>query len=173
MLAKDGAAKKSDIEKIIPSRERLEKGAVAIIECFQEIPCDPCYASCPKNAIKPFDNINDLPKIDFDLCDGCSLCVASCPGLAIFIVDYTYSEDRALLKIPHEFVPLPQKDEMVKLLNRKGEIVCDGRVVRVVKFRDKTNVVWVEVPKEQAMDVRAIAPNSYIMDNPLRKLSNS
>ncbi|MCD6594829.1 4Fe-4S binding protein [bacterium] len=169
MLGKDGVAEKSDMEQIMPSHERLEKGAVAIIECFQEIPCDPCFASCRKGAIKPFDNINDLPKIDFDLCDGCSLCVAACPGLAIFIVDYTYSDDNALLKIPHEFVPLPQKDEVVKLLNRNGEIVCDGWIVRSVKFRDKTNVLWVEVPKEYAMDIRAVAPNSYIIENPLRK----
>jgi len=173
MLPSDGAPEREDIERIMPPPERLAKGPVAVIECFQEIPCDPCHTSCPKGAILPFENINDLPRINFDACDGCTLCVAACPGLAIFVVDYTYSDDLALLKLPHEFVPLPRKGEMVKLLNREGEMVAEGKVVRAIKFRDKTNVVWVECPKELAMDVRAIAPPVYEEDNELRKLVNT
>ncbi|RKZ27760.1 4Fe-4S ferredoxin, partial [bacterium] len=110
------------------------------------------------------------PRIDFSLCDGCSLCVAACPGIAIFVVDMTYSEDKALLKLPHEFVPLPQKGEIVPLLDRWGEIVADGKVVRSVKFKDRTSVVWVEAPKDKALDIRAIAPQAYERENPLREI---
>ena len=173
MLPRDGVPERDDIERVAPPPERLQMGPVAVIECFQEIPCDPCHASCPKGAIKPFENINNLPQIDFNLCDGCSLCVAACPGLAIFVVDYTYSDERALLKLPHEFVPLPQKEEMVKLLNRKGEIVASGKVIKSVRFKDKTSIVWVECPKDLAMDVRAIAPPAYEENNQLRELANS
>ncbi len=173
MLARDGAPEIDDVQRVMPSPERLAKGPVAIIECFQQIPCDPCHTACPRGAIKPFANINDLPQIDFDACDGCTLCVAACPGLAIFVVDYTYSDDKVLLKLPHEFVPLPEKGEIVKLLNRKGEVVAEGKVVRAVRFRDKTNVVWVECPRELGMEVRAIAPPVYEENNPLREIANA
>ena len=172
MLSKNGVAEKTDIKQFLPSRERLNTGPVAIIECFQKIPCDPCFASCSKGAILPFDNINDLPKMDFSLCDGCALCVAACPGIAIFVIDMTYSEDSALLKLPHEFVPLPQKDETVTLLDRYGSAVAEGKVVRSIKFKDKTAVVWVTAPKELAMDIRAVAPEAYERENTLRKIKN-
>ena len=31
--------------------DRIRKGPVAVIECYEEIPCDPCRTSCPKKAI--------------------------------------------------------------------------------------------------------------------------
>ncbi|MCK5202046.1 MAG: FAD-dependent oxidoreductase, partial [Spirochaetales bacterium] len=34
-----------------PSGDRIRKGAVACIECAQEIPCNPCVDSCPSGAI--------------------------------------------------------------------------------------------------------------------------
>ena len=36
-----------DLAKVLPSEERLNKGPVAITECFQEIACNPCVAACP------------------------------------------------------------------------------------------------------------------------------
>ncbi len=171
MLSKDGVADITDLKTVFPDEKRLNSGPVAIIECFQEIPCDPCYASCSKGAILPFENINDLPRMDFSLCDGCALCVAACPGIAIFVIDITHSDDKALLKLPYEFVPLPQKDETVSLLDRWGNIAADGKVIRCVKFRDKTSVVWVTAPKDNALNIRTIAPPAYERENPLRKPS--
>ncbi|MCD6222531.1 MAG: 4Fe-4S binding protein, partial [Thermoplasmata archaeon] len=57
----------------LPNEEQLRKG-VAITECLQPIPCNPCKEVCPTNAIK-MDDINDPPLIDYDKCIGCSLCV--------------------------------------------------------------------------------------------------
>ncbi len=171
MLSKNGVPENEDLAQFMPSAKRLAQGPVAIIECFQEIPCDPCAVSCKKGAILPFDNINALPAIDFELCDGCGLCVAACPGLAIFVIDYTYNDDEAILKIPHEFVPLPEKGEIVALLNRNGNVLGEGKIIKALRFKDKTNVVWITAPKEIAMDIRAIAPAAYEYENPLRKLS--
>ena len=68
----------------MPSENYLSKG-VAIIECVQEIPCNPCVDICPFDAIS-MENINAPPIVDYEKCTGCAHCVAICPGLAIFVV---------------------------------------------------------------------------------------
>ncbi len=156
MLEKTGLPTPEDLARGSPSKERLSRGPVAIIECFQRIPCNPCYAACKRGAIKEFKDINDLPEIDFELCNGCAVCVSKCPGLAIFVVDQTYSEKEALVKIPYELLPLPKKGEMVDALNRQGETVGKAEVVSVLKFKDKTCVISIAVPKELLMDIRNI-----------------
>ena len=67
MLEKTGVPTKENIESVTPSKERLSKGPVALIECFQEIPCNPCYTSCKKGAIKELIDINDRPILDLSL----------------------------------------------------------------------------------------------------------
>ena len=38
--------------KLLPSEERRKKGPYAIFECFQQIPCNPCYTACRFGAVK-------------------------------------------------------------------------------------------------------------------------
>lgn len=158
MIYKTGVPTEEDLQRVVPSAERLAKGPVAVIECFQKIPCNPCYTACKKGAIKEFSDINDLPEIDHDLCNGCGLCVSKCPGLAIFIIDETYSENEALVKLPYEFVPLPKEGDTVKALDREGRVVGEARVVKIQngKYEDRTPVISVAVPKGQSMVVRNI-----------------
>ncbi len=138
--------------------ERLEKGPVAIIECFQRIPCNPCATSCKKGAIIPFVDINDLPNLNHEACNGCSLCVFNCPGLAIMVVDYTYSEDQVSFKIPYEFLPLPEKGQNIKGLNREGQEICDCKVVNVMnsKVMDRTPLITVAVDRVHLKSFRNI-----------------
>lgn len=156
MLRKTGVPTLDDIRSITPETERLNRGPVAVIECFQEIPCNPCYTKCPRGAIKEMIDINERPQIDYEICNGCGICAIACPGLAIFIVDYNYSKDKALIKIPYEFLPIPVDGLIVKALNREGEIVGEGKVIRVqtAKNQNKTSLIWLEVDKSLAMDVR-------------------
>ncbi|AEG60526.1 4Fe-4S binding protein [Desulforamulus ruminis] len=156
MLAVNGIPTPENLAEVFPSQERLAKGPVAIAECFQNIPCDPCYHSCKQGAIQEFADINERPRIHFDQCNGCGTCMSRCPGLAIFVVDATFSDNEALVKIPYEFLPLPQVDERVIAVNRAGQEVGEVRVIRVQnsKIQDKTAIVWLAVPKEQMMEVR-------------------
>lgn len=158
MLATTGIPDKENIEARRPPEERLKKGPVVMIECFQKIPCNPCYTACKQGAIKRFDDINDMPTVDFENCSGCALCVSKCPGLAIFIIDETYSEHEALVSLPYEFIPLPQEGQEVDFLNRAGEKVGAGKVLKVrnTKYDDKTPVITVVVPKDLSMEVRNI-----------------
>jgi Fe-S-cluster-containing hydrogenase component 2 len=156
MLEKTGIPTDNDLEKVIPDKKRLAKCPVVIIECFQRIPCDPCAISCKLGAIKPFIDINDLPQVDFNKCTGCGICISSCPGLAIFVIDKNYSEEKSLIKLPHEMLPLPEKGEDVYVLDRAGAILGKAKVARVLKIKNKTNIISLEVPKSMAMKVRSI-----------------
>lgn len=141
-----------------PTGERFKKGPVAVIECVQEIPCNPCENACPFSAISIGTPITVIPTLKQDVCTGCGLCVAQCSGLAIFIVDKSYSDDKATVSFPFEYLPLPAKGDVAEAVNRAGEFVCNAAVVKIVDTRknDHTPVVTVEVPMEFADTVRSI-----------------
>jgi len=133
-----------------PSEKLMGKGPTPIIECIEEIPCNPCETVCPKNCIEIGNCITDLPKFTSNECTGCGKCVVTCPGLAIFLLDNTYSEHKAAITIPYELLPLPQKGEIVIALDRKGKPVCDTEVIKVVsaKRNNSTNLVTMAIPKK-------------------------
>ena len=155
-VALNGVPAKEEIEKVTPPEEILNLKPVVMVECFQNIPCDPCAASCPFGAILPFEDINDLPKVDYGKCTGCGICVTSCPGLAIFVLDMNYSDEEALVKLPYEMLPLPQKGEEVSGLDREGKKVAVVKVEKVTKTKDKTYLISIIVPKELALIIRNI-----------------
>lgn len=154
-----GVLSKAELRDLpgVPSKERLKKGPVAVVECNQEIPCNPCQAACPRQAIR-VDGLTGVPVLDEDKCNGCGTCIAPCPGLAIFVVDITYSEDKALVMMPYEFLPYPEVGETVDALDRSGHRICEGTVekVRISKKNDRTAAVSLSVPKKHGMEVRAI-----------------
>lgn len=141
-----------------PSTERFKKGPVAVIECVEEIPCNPCEAACPYGAIKVGEPITNLPTLLENKCKGCGLCIASCPGLVIFMVDLAYSKDEALVTIPYEYLPLPLPGEKVEAVNREGKTVCQGRIVKVDnrKRNHRTAVIHLAVKPEFAQEVRSV-----------------
>ena len=142
-------------EKIaLPSKERMGKGPVVIIECVEDIPCDPCVESCKNGAIIK-ESLTAAPIVDYEKCTGCALCVASCPGLAIFVVDYS-REDKALVYIPYEMLPVPQKGDKGDALDRSGKRIGSAEVEKVRKGQSGTTVLGILVEKDLAMNVRSI-----------------
>jgi Fe-S-cluster-containing hydrogenase component 2 len=150
---KTGVLTKKELPR--PSKKQLEKG-VAILECIQEIPCDPCVDSCLVHAISMKD-INAPPINDFNKCIGCTKCVGICPGLAIFVV--RIKDKKAWITLPYEFMPVPKVGDTVKAVDRTGAIRGDALVKKVVKS-GKTMVITIEVDSELAMDVRHIRVGS-------------
>ncbi len=134
----------------VPSRERILKGRVAVIECVQNIPCNPCKDVCNFHAIELGEEITDLPKIRENLCTGCGRCVAMCPGQAIVVLNGNYSDSEATIDFPFEYLPLPQVGMIVDAVNRTGQTVCKGRIIRVTRIPEyvQTAVVSMAVPKE-------------------------
>ncbi|MFQ6066276.1 MAG: 2Fe-2S iron-sulfur cluster-binding protein [bacterium] len=142
-----------------PSLKRLQEGPVAIIECIEEIPCDPCETACPAGAIKIGAFIINLPVLDEDKCTGCGVCISSCPGLAIFVLHLNYTNELALISFPFEFLPLPRVGEEVSAVDREGKEVCKGKVVKILNKtkQNRTPVLSISIPKKYPLVVRGIS----------------
>ncbi len=138
----------------LPSKERMENGPVVIIECDEDIPCDPCVESCWKEAIVK-ESLTAPPGVDYEKCTGCALCVACCPGLAIFVVDCS-RKDKALVDIPYEMLPAPQKGDKGDALDRSGKRIGSAEVASVRKGTRGTTILGILVEKDIAMNVRSI-----------------
>lgn len=134
-----------------------KSGIHPVIECTQNIPCNPCQDACPKKCISIGNKITSLPIVKKDgECINCGMCVASCSGQAIFLVDEDCGDGTATITLPYEFLPLPKAGEKGRALGRNGKEVCKAEVVSVktAKIFDKTNLLTMRVPKEYAMSAR-------------------
>ncbi len=154
-LLKYGFVADNEIERY-PGVTR-KAGIHPVMECTQNIPCNPCQDACPKGCIKIGEKITSLPAVDETAqCIGCGMCVASCSGQAIFLVDETYEDEYASITLPYEFLPLPEKGEKGIALGRDGKFVCEAEVVDIksVKAFDHTNLLTIKIPKEFVMKAR-------------------
>ncbi|MFV0527866.1 MAG: FAD-dependent oxidoreductase [Lachnospiraceae bacterium] len=135
----------------------VNAGARVVMECSQNIPCNPCQDACPKGCITIGDKITSLPAIRTDAkCIGCGMCVASCSGQAIFLIDESAGDGFARITLPYEFTPLPAKGTLGKGRARNGETICDAEVVSVKNTGafDHTALLTMKVPQEYAMKAR-------------------
>lgn len=143
--------------------ENSKKRIRPIIECTQNIPCNPCQDACAKGCIKIGSSITRIPAIDEEVdCTGCGMCVVSCSGQAIFLVDETFTEDEAAITIPYEFHPLPSPGDVGFAYNRSGGVLGEARVVSVKKNRacDETALLTMQVSKEWTMQARFFKPSA-------------
>ncbi|MDO4188153.1 MAG: FAD-dependent oxidoreductase [Lachnospiraceae bacterium] len=154
-LLKKGYVSDDEIERFPGVTHK--KGIHPVIECTQNIPCNPCQDACVKKCISIGSNITSLPIVveDGD-CINCGMCVASCSGQAIFLVDEDCGDGTATVTLPYEFLPLPSEGDKGIALGRDGKKVCEATVVSVksAKAFDKTHLLTMRVPKEYAMKAR-------------------
>lgn len=151
MLNDNGVVTIERLKTKFPDDKYLVKSK-AVTECYEAIPCNPCSTSCPFEAIHIGEDINTPPKVNFDKCIGCGICVYNCPGLAIFIVKEL--DDYLEFKIPYEFVPYPIKGEVCHAVNRHGDIIGKCEIIKAQindKF-DKTMLLTVKVDKSMLYD---------------------
>ena len=154
-LLKKGFVADEEIERFPGVTHRV--GIHPVMECTQNIPCNPCQEACKKGCISIGSNITSLPiVVENSSCINCGMCVASCSGQAIFLVDEDIGDGMATVTLPYEFIPLPKEGTKGKGLGRDGKPVCEAEVVSVknMKAFDKTNLLTIKVPKEYAMKAR-------------------
>ncbi|WP_305145006.1 (2Fe-2S)-binding protein [Anaerotignum propionicum] len=159
-LKETGVLTTADLKEMgrYPSEERMKKGPVAVAECVQDIPCNPCETSCPFKAIHVGENISNLPNVNVDVCNGCTTCVAACSGLAIFVLDKSYSDSVGKVSFPYEYGHSFKVNDVVKAADRSGKNVCDGKILKITNTQkaDKTTIITLEVPIEWVDEVRSI-----------------
>ena len=92
-------------------------------------------------------------------CKNCGMCVASCSGQAIFLIDEDYDENFATVTMPYELLPYPEEGTVGKGLGRSGEEICQAIVVSVKTSPvfDKTALLTIKIPKEKVNSVRFFA----------------
>ena len=133
------------------------QGWHAVIECTQNIPCNPCQDVCPRSCINVGANITTLPTINSEAeCSNCGKCVAFCPGQAIFLVNEDMGDGTAQITIPYEFLPLPEAGTKGVALDRAGVAVCEAEVIAVKNPRsfDHTALLTMSVPTEYIHQTR-------------------
>lgn len=139
------------VDELMKFPGRLDKkaGVHPVIECTQNIPCNPCQDACPHGCITVGQDITNLPTLNPDkTCIGCGLCVAACPGQTIFLVNE--AEDSAEITLPYEFLPLPEVGQIGTALDRSGAPLCEATIVNVklLPVNDGTALLTMRVPGE-------------------------
>ena len=133
------------------------KGFHPVVECTQNIPCNPCQDVCPKRCITVGDKITNLPVVHPEIdCSNCGLCVSACPGQAIFLVNETLEPGYGAVSLPYEFRPLPEKGDKGVALDRSGHPVCEAEVLSVksIASYDRTPILTMKVPSNMTGKAR-------------------
>jgi len=171
-------SKKAEILKSPPGKiyprevPNIEQGVIPILNCVQEIPCNPCAHICPFGFIKiKGDPIIGLPYFE-GKCTGCGLCLTICPGLAITLVDYRKDKEFPIVSIPYEVqnhkVVVGDK---VKVVDMEGNYLDTLEVVSVqqTKRTRKTQIIKVKSTREIAKQIAGIRIQSEEITKPLPK----
>ncbi|HQO10401.1 MAG TPA: FAD-dependent oxidoreductase [Clostridiales bacterium] len=164
LLGKDIEIDKSFIEKaeILKSKPGkvfepkpvvIKENFSPVFQCYQEIPCNPCTTVCPKGCISlvgDLSNILDTPYYTNDLCTGCGMCVAICPGLAVSLARKT-GESSAEVILPHEYILNFKVGDRIDVTDIDGNILEKAEVLNIrYNKKYKTNLVTVKMSLSNA-----------------------
>lgn len=147
----------TDLEATKYPGVKITHGIHPVIECTQNIPCNPCRDACPKGCISIRESIVALPEFDENTdCVGCGQCIAACSGQCIVLVNDGIGNGMTSITIPYEFLPLPVKGETGIAMDRGGVPLCKAVIteVRTSKSFDHTHLLTFTVPQTMGMRAR-------------------
>ncbi len=123
-----GYHKREELEElnVLPPESIISQKRVALIECVEEIPCNPCAVVCRVDAIEK-ESLCSPAIVDWEKCTGCTMCVAVCPGLSIYL--QSIKDGKGYVTLPYELLPAPKVGMRVKLMDRSGAVVGEGNIV--------------------------------------------
>jgi NADPH-dependent 2,4-dienoyl-CoA reductase/sulfur reductase-like enzyme/Fe-S-cluster-containing hydrogenase component 2/bacterioferritin-associated ferredoxin len=146
-------------------------GVYPVFHCFQEVPCNPCTAVCPQQAIRTEnDAITGRPAFESDApCTGCAACVAVCPGLAITLVDGRQDPEHPLVTLPYELRRDPVAvGGSVPLTDAEGAVLGRFPVVKVAARKKHPGTLLVTVRADRAVARRAAG--IWVQERPIEPM---
>lgn len=148
--------------------ERAGEGPVAVVDCREEIPCNPCEDACRRGCIVVGDDICAPPRYDPAACNGCGRCVALCPGMAVFLLDRSVGGGAARVTVPYEMREVPVPGAKTEVVDGEGYGLGEGNIVKVSGSGKpgETMLVTVEVPEAWALKVRGVRFRRRTVEEP-------
>ena len=74
-----------------------------LIDCPERIACDVCAVVCDREVILIRQAVTNRPEVvNEGNCRNCGLCVAHCPGQAIFLMSDTGPDGQCRITLPYE-----------------------------------------------------------------------
>ena len=164
---------RSDLKQItefpgVPNKAYSER-TVASVECFEDIVCDLCEKACPKQAIKLARAKGHV--FDENLCDGCGTCASVCPAAAIVLLYENQKASTTHITFKSTIKYTWKPNQLVQLVNRKGETLGSGRVIEVSDR--KAQMVKVEMPSHLGWEARGLKTPGFETDDSLSFKNNS
>lgn len=144
-----------------------------ILHCTEEIPCNPCTSVCPQEAILLEQDQGSIMDVPFYAggCNGCRMCVAACPGLAI-VLARALDETHAEMILPHEFLPSFKAGDLIELTGVEGELIEQGEVLGISPNKKyRTSLVRIRVSLQNAHRIAGIRVQDATMTQPLPEAS--
>lgn len=145
--------------------EAAREGPVAVVDCDEEIPCNPCEEACRRGCIRIGENICAVPRYDPRRCNGCARCVAVCPGMAIFLLDRSGPGGAVRVTVPYEMGEELEPGKEAWAVDARGNPLGKGSLVRAVNTGG-TVLATVEVPGEWALKVRGVRVRIQMVETP-------
>lgn len=130
---------------------------VASIECVESIGCRVCEKACPADAIKIERDAKGVATqfLIEDACVGCGFCLQACPSQVPIMIEGEPAESFTTLVLPYKEKPLLKKGDRVGLLNRRGALLANSRVLD--QFLDgEVPLFKIEVPSHLVWETRGI-----------------
>jgi Fe-S-cluster-containing hydrogenase component 2 len=144
------------------------KGPVALVDCSERIPCNPCEEACRRGAIVVGENICDPPRYQPGKCDGCGRCVALCPGMAVSLLDRSGGDGKARVTVPYEMREDLAAGEEAWARDKEGNTLGKGKIVKVLGRGEagRTKLVTIEVPEHCALKVKGVSGRKLMIEDP-------
>lgn len=137
-----------------------------LVDCPQEIPCDPCVKACSTGAISMDEGMCGKPRITEGQCNGCLSCLEVCPVSCIYLMEKR--EGETLMTLALDRLPRLSKGDEVILKDGNGKDLGRGRVIKSrAAQKDKgLRILTLKVPAEVAGSVRTVEGMGTSINHP-------